>query len=184
MKFQLPCEMTSTHSNALLNSAIRSIPRECAVENEKSRCFRAKFAAMAAGNILEWYDFAVFGAVADLIGDSFSPANSSDSVRIMLAFGVFGSAFIMRYSAIIYILLYNCSLPINVRWKWRPVGGILGGYIGDTISRKKQLEISGSYCCWNKDPQNLLSLNFESTLITKFWTYTFIIISCYDAVFQ
>ena len=110
--------------------------------------FYKKFAAMAAGNVMEWfffaniinsfickyiiienncisyyimkrYDFAVFGAVADIIAQEFFPSGSSDIVRIMQSFSVFGSAFLMR-----------------------PLGGILMGFIGDTVSRKRQLELS------------------------------------------
>ena len=39
----------------------------------------SKILAMSIGNILEWYDFAVFGALADVLGENFFPAQSSTS---------------------------------------------------------------------------------------------------------
>jgi len=56
--------------------------------------------------------------MADVLGDQFFPANSS-SLRLVESFCVFGSAFLMR-----------------------PIGGIFVGYIGDTLGRKRALEIS------------------------------------------
>ncbi|MBF0544506.1 MAG: MFS transporter [Candidatus Riflebacteria bacterium] len=70
------------------------------------------------GNALEWYDFAVFGFLAPVIGENFFP--SDDPVDSLLgAFSVFASAFIAR-----------------------PVGGVLFGYIGDQLGRKKALQLS------------------------------------------
>lgn len=81
--------------------------------------FTLKFAAIAVGNIMELYDFAVFGAVADMVGENFFPIDRSSNMKILQAFAVYGSAFFMR-----------------------PIGGVLMGYIGDKVSRKRQLEIS------------------------------------------
>ncbi|KAL7541028.1 hypothetical protein ACHAXR_010575 [Thalassiosira sp. AJA248-18] len=75
--------------------------------------------ASVAGNILEWYDFAIYGYFSDIIGRKFFPSTSDDSTVIIEAFLVFGGAFLVR-----------------------PVGGVLMGYIGDTFSRKRALEIS------------------------------------------
>eukprot|EP00550_Attheya_septentrionalis_P009292 CAMPEP_0198294746 /NCGR_PEP_ID=MMETSP1449-20131203/24103_1 /TAXON_ID=420275 /ORGANISM="Attheya septentrionalis, Strain CCMP2084" /LENGTH=530 /DNA_ID=CAMNT_0043994801 /DNA_START=132 /DNA_END=1722 /DNA_ORIENTATION=- len=71
-----------------------------------------------AGNVLEWYDFAVFGFFGDIIGDVFFPPQEGHAA-IIESFAVFGGAFLMR-----------------------PIGGVLMGYIGDTVGRKKALEIS------------------------------------------
>jgi MFS transporter, MHS family, proline/betaine transporter len=70
------------------------------------------------GNALEWYDFAIFGALADVFGAHFFPVQSSGA-QLMAAFSVYCSAFFMR-----------------------PIGGLIFGYIGDTYGRKKALEIS------------------------------------------
>ena len=68
--------------------------------------------------MLEWYDFAVFGYLSDVIGEVFFPHQSGDKNTIE-AFAVFGGAFLMR-----------------------PVGGVLLGYIGDVYGRKRALVIS------------------------------------------
>lgn len=70
------------------------------------------------GNILEWYDFAVFGYFAPIIGAQFFP--SEDKLASMIsAFGVFAAGYMMR-----------------------PIGGIIFGHIGDRLGRKKALQIS------------------------------------------
>lgn len=75
--------------------------------------------AGVAGNVLEWYDFAVFGFFSDILGMVFFSKDQSEDLRVMESFAVFGGAFLMR-----------------------PVGGIVIGYIGDVQGRKKALEIS------------------------------------------
>lgn len=75
--------------------------------------------AGVAGNILEWYDFAVFGYLGDVIGGVFFPPNQGGDASTIEAFAVFGGAFLMR-----------------------PIGGMLLGYIGDVYGRKRALVIS------------------------------------------
>ena len=70
------------------------------------------------GNVLEWYDFAVFGYFAPIIGAQFFP--SEDKLAALLnAFGVFAAGYMMR-----------------------PLGGLLFGQIGDRVGRKRALQIS------------------------------------------
>lgn len=80
--------------------------------------FYRTITAIALGNALEWYDFAIFGALADIIGLHFFPIKY-ESTALLASFGIYGSAFFMR-----------------------PLGGIIMGYIGDTYGRKRALEIS------------------------------------------
>lgn len=75
--------------------------------------------ASVTGNILEWYDFAIYGYFSDIIGEAFFPPSESDTSSIIESFLVFGCAFFVR-----------------------PLGGIVMGYIGDTFSRKRALELS------------------------------------------
>ena len=76
--------------------------------------------AGAVGNALEWYDFAIYGSLAPIIGNLFFP--SGDPLTSLLAsFGVFA----VGYAA-------------------RPVGGVILGYVGDRIGRKTTLIISVS----------------------------------------
>jgi MHS family proline/betaine transporter-like MFS transporter len=71
-----------------------------------------------AGSALEWYDFAVYGFFASIIGRLFFP--SGDSFQQLIAsFGAFASGLIAR-----------------------PIGAIMFGYIGDRLGRKKALVIS------------------------------------------
>eukprot|EP00562_Extubocellulus_spinifer_P023888 CAMPEP_0178663974 /NCGR_PEP_ID=MMETSP0698-20121128/29129_1 /TAXON_ID=265572 /ORGANISM="Extubocellulus spinifer, Strain CCMP396" /LENGTH=512 /DNA_ID=CAMNT_0020307103 /DNA_START=61 /DNA_END=1600 /DNA_ORIENTATION=- len=74
--------------------------------------------AGVAGNVLEWYDFAVFGYFGDIIGDVFFPPQAGHAA-IVESFAVFGAAFMMR-----------------------PIGGMIMGYIGDKFGRKRALELS------------------------------------------
>lgn len=70
------------------------------------------------GNVLEWYDFALFGYFAPIIGEQFFPARSP-TVSLMGALGVFAAAYVMR-----------------------PIGGLVFGYIGDRYGRKSALLLS------------------------------------------
>src|SRR5262249_3350719 len=79
---------------------------------------RRNVVAATIGSVLEWYDFAVCGYLAPVIGTLFFPAG--DPVASLLAaFGVFAIGFAAR-----------------------PVGGALFGYIGDKVGRKPALLIS------------------------------------------
>jgi MHS family proline/betaine transporter-like MFS transporter len=74
--------------------------------------------AGAVGNVLEWYDFGLFGYFAPVIAREFLP--SHDPLASLLGtFGVFATGFLMR-----------------------PVGGLVFGYIGDRLGRKPALELS------------------------------------------
>ena len=51
--------------------------------------------AASVSSMLEFYDFSLIGALADVIGDQFFPT-SNKSLALIEAFSVFGSAFIFR----------------------------------------------------------------------------------------
>ncbi len=70
------------------------------------------------GNVLEWYDFAVFGYFAPIIASQFFPEDDPTAALIN-AFGVFAAGYLMR-----------------------PLGGVVFGYIGDKLGRKKALNMS------------------------------------------
>jgi MHS family proline/betaine transporter-like MFS transporter len=74
--------------------------------------------AGAIGNVLEWYDFAVYGYLAPVIGTLFFPADDPFA-SLLSAFGVFA----VGYAA-------------------RPLGGAVLGEIGDRIGRKPALILS------------------------------------------
>jgi len=84
---------------------------------DRSRARRA-VAAAVVGNVLEWYDFAVYAYMATIIAKKFFPA--SDEVTSLLStFAAFGIGFVMR-----------------------PLGGILIGRLGDTRGRKTALLVT------------------------------------------
>lgn len=67
------------------------------------------------GNLFEFYDFALFGYFAPIIGKLFFPSNNK-TVELISAFGVFAAGFLVR-----------------------PIGGMIFGHIGDRFGRKKAL---------------------------------------------
>ncbi len=74
--------------------------------------------ASLVGNILEWYDFAVYGYLAPTLGRLFFPAQD-EWASLLAAFGVFAAGYLAR-----------------------PLGGALFGHIGDRVGRKASLVIS------------------------------------------
>jgi len=70
------------------------------------------------GNVLEWFDFAVYGYFASDIGGQFFP-QSSHAAQQLATFGVFALGFLAR-----------------------PVGSIVLGAVGDRIGRRALLTLS------------------------------------------
>jgi MFS transporter, MHS family, proline/betaine transporter len=70
------------------------------------------------GNVLEWFDFAVYGYFATVIGSQFFP-QSSRTAQQLLAFAVFALGFVAR-----------------------PFGSIVLGMVGDRIGRRALLTLS------------------------------------------
>ncbi|MCR5224666.1 MAG: MFS transporter [Alphaproteobacteria bacterium] len=71
-----------------------------------------------AGSALEWYDFAIYGFFASIIGKLFFPSGD-EFQQLIASFGAFASGLIAR-----------------------PIGAVMFGYIGDIFGRKKALVIS------------------------------------------
>lgn len=67
------------------------------------------------GNGLEWYDYALYGYMAPILGRLFFPSDN-ETVQLLATFGVFAVGFLFR-----------------------PLGAILFGYIGDKYGRKAAL---------------------------------------------
>jgi MFS transporter, MHS family, proline/betaine transporter len=79
---------------------------------------RAVIAAGMIGNVLEWYDFAIYGYFAPQIGRQFF--RQEDPVaQLLSAFGVFAVGYLIR-----------------------PIGGALVGHIGDRYGRRTALTFS------------------------------------------
>ena len=70
------------------------------------------------GNILEWYDFALYGFMASVLSGLFFP-DSNHLVSLIATYGVFAVGFIMR-----------------------PLGSVVFGWMGDTFGRSRTLILS------------------------------------------
>ncbi|MDP1837877.1 MAG: MFS transporter [Reyranella sp.] len=75
-------------------------------------------AAGTIGNVLEWYDFAIYGYFAATIGRTFFPAEDPVA-QVLAAFGIFAVGYLMR-----------------------PLGGIVVGHIADRFGRRAALTFS------------------------------------------
>ena len=70
------------------------------------------------GNMMEWYDFAVYGYFAMIIGKLFFPM-TDPAVSLIASFGAFAAGFLVR-----------------------PLGGLVFGRIGDLVGRQKAMTLS------------------------------------------
>lgn len=87
-------------------------------ERTRSQSVQRKAGAGAIGNVLEWFDFAVYGYMAPFIAPLFFP--SDDPLSSLLAvYGAFAAGYIAR-----------------------PLGAAVFGHLGDTIGRKFVLVVS------------------------------------------
>ena len=55
--------------------------------------------AATIGNVIEWYDFAVYGYLATTLGPLFFP-NENQTAQTLSAFAVFAVGYLMRHSTI------------------------------------------------------------------------------------
>jgi len=72
--------------------------------------------AGCVGNVLEWYDFALYGFFAPVIAKLFFPSDNQIT-GLLATFGIFAVGFLMR-----------------------PVGAVIFGILGDKLGRKKALK--------------------------------------------
>ena len=79
---------------------------------------RRAILAAVVGNVLEWYDFAVYAYMATIIARQFFPSQD-EVVSLLSAFAAFGVGFVVR-----------------------PLGGIVIGRLGDVRGRKAALVLT------------------------------------------
>jgi MHS family proline/betaine transporter-like MFS transporter len=84
----------------------------------KEKSFTKLIVAVSVGNALEWYDISSYGFFAVYVAKAFFP-NSDPTVSLLLTFGTFGLAFLVR-----------------------PIGGLVLGAYADRHGRKASLMIS------------------------------------------
>lgn len=70
------------------------------------------------GNVMEWYDFAIYGYFAAIIGRLFFPSDNP-ALSLIASFGAFAAGFLVR-----------------------PIGGLVFGRIGDLYGRQKAMFLS------------------------------------------
>src|SRR6195952_5146539 len=73
---------------------------------------RLVIAASSAGTIFEWYDFFIYGTLAQIIGKTFFPAGDA-TLQLLLVWAGFAVGF-----------------------GFRPLGAVLFGFLGDRLGRK------------------------------------------------
>ena len=71
------------------------------------------------GNLMEWYDFGIYGYLAATMTKVFQPEGGDDSTKMIITFAVFAVSFLAR-----------------------PFGGLVFGPLGDKIGRQKTLAIT------------------------------------------
>jgi MHS family proline/betaine transporter-like MFS transporter len=84
----------------------------------KSKSSIKAVSAGAIGNVMEWYDYGVYGILAPIISSIFFP-NNDPMAGLLYTFVIFGVGFVMR-----------------------PLGAVIFGYIGDKLGRKNALSIT------------------------------------------
>jgi len=87
------------------------------VQITKQQQSKARLAGVI-GNVVEWYDFALYGYLAAVIGRLFFPGEDP-SASLLASYGVFAAGFVMR-----------------------PLGATVFGWLGDTIGRGRTMLIS------------------------------------------
>jgi len=87
-------------------------------ENAAALSRRRIVVAGLVGNVMEWYDFAVYGYFAAVLGRQFFPSDNP-AVSLIAAFGAFAAGFLVR-----------------------PLGGLVFGRIADLVGRKHALTLS------------------------------------------
>jgi MHS family proline/betaine transporter-like MFS transporter len=93
------------HTAEVMNREIRGAERKTVI-------------AGLAGNVMEWYDFGIYGYFAAVMGQKFFPAHDP-ATSLMASFGVFAVGFLGR-----------------------PLGALIFGYLGDRHGRKHALTAS------------------------------------------
>jgi MFS transporter, MHS family, proline/betaine transporter len=98
-------------------STLSVIPERYVPAHDPAVHRRATLAGLA-GNVMEWYDFAVYGYFAPVIGQHFFPAEAP-AVSLIAAYGVFAA-----------------------ERTHEEAGGVVFGHIGDRVGRRAALTLS------------------------------------------
>jgi len=97
---------------------VKEVEEEIGEEVQQLTGNKTSILSGLVGNVMEWYDFALYGYMVPIISQLFFP-NQNNLTSVMSTFAVFAAGFIMR-----------------------PIGGIILGRLGDIKGRKTTLYIS------------------------------------------
>src|SRR5690606_23928355 len=95
-----------------------AVPGTAAAVDARAATRKRVVTAGVIGNVLEWYDFSVYGFFAPILAEQFFPAGDR-MVSLLAAFGAFAVGFLMR-----------------------PVGAARFAHVGDRYGRARALVIS------------------------------------------
>src|SRR5690348_12377072 len=94
------------------------MPAESDFRVVNKTALRRAVAGTVVGNVIEWYEFGVFGYLITTMGPVFLPESNATVQRLYL-FGTFAVTFLAR-----------------------PLGGVFFGWLGDKIGRRRTLTIT------------------------------------------
>jgi MHS family proline/betaine transporter-like MFS transporter len=97
---------------------VKEVEEEIGEEVQQLTGNKTSILSGLVGNVMEWYDFALYGYMVPLISQLFFPGQNN-LTSILSTFAVFAAGFFMR-----------------------PVGGMILGRIGDIKGRKTTLYLS------------------------------------------
>jgi MHS family proline/betaine transporter-like MFS transporter len=97
---------------------VKEVEEEIGEEVQQLTGNKTSIISGLVGNVMEWYDFALYGYMVPIISQLFFP-HQNNLTSIMSTFAVFAAGFLMR-----------------------PIGGIILGRLGDIRGRKTTLYIS------------------------------------------
>jgi len=100
----------------LIGGSISTAAKEFTAELKKGE--RGAIVGGIVGNVVEWYDFCIYGYFATVIGPLFFPATNT-AATLMATFGVFAVGFMGR-----------------------PIGAIIIGHVADRIDRRQAVILS------------------------------------------
>lgn len=92
--------------------------QERATDTQARGSRRTVLTAGLVGNMVEWYDFALYGFFASTFSAIFFP-EGDDTAHLIAVYGIFAAGFVMR-----------------------PVGSVLFGWLGDVAGRSRTMMIS------------------------------------------
>ncbi|WP_206378127.1 MFS transporter [Sneathiella limimaris] len=95
-----------------------SISPDVTIETAKAPSARHRIMAGFIGNVIEWYDFALYGYLAGVLAPVFFPTDDP-AAGLIATYGIFAAGFLMR-----------------------PLGAAIFGFFGDRYGRARAMQVS------------------------------------------